>query len=80
MVPRVKMLIASKKGRNKEGVIVQVNDYWGWFKVVWKGGKTGFYDIDKCDTYFEEITPVMRADRRLRKENAGITDSWRNYD
>lgn len=64
--------------KNDQGKVVEVNKKWGWFLVQYRR-KEQRYDYP-CQTMFKVLTNREMADARLRAENSGQTNSWRDYD
>jgi hypothetical protein len=62
------------------GRIVTVDKYYGWFEVNWRDGRYCKYTTDTIMTEPLTDQDIKVADQRLREENMGITDSWREYD
>ena len=88
-VPKVGDIIESKHTLRK-GEVIEVNSYWGWYKVKYSPNFIREYRIThtsnsstricKPDDYIEHFLSEMkeaRADSLLKAENMGITDYWR---
>lgn len=68
--------------KSKKGTVIEVDNRWGRMKVEWDDGVAKWYSsLDPSITFIKlPDKTVSKADNRLAMENAGITDSWRDYD
>ena len=80
--------IVANRITHRTGRIIEINTKYGWFRVRYDDGfiKEYRYHGNREDLGVYKLTPqelneykkIQRADELLRKENAGITDHWRD--
>lgn len=67
------------RGSFRVGKVIKVNIYWGWYQVEFDDKVRKIFNIYKgANSSVRRITAEERADRFLKLESVGLTDSWRD--
>lgn len=74
------VVVIGEEGRKRRYArVVEVSNFWGWYKVRYLNGFEKIFQLSSKGTYCaKQLTVEEEADLYRRLENAGITDCWQD--